>query len=354
MAIFDANPAIARLHVEFLWLPETMQGTLWTGIDVLRTAQIIAELQQSPLCMSLSWSVLRMDTADHAGLSLVPEYSSDLMPSSLSEVPTRILIIPGLFVQNAVSLWSVMDKYPSAMEYVTHFVAHEGIVAATFTGLVIPARLGLLKGQKVSVHWAYKSSFVTRIMDADFSGQEKISLQHPVYYCVTPADQMEFMVSILGIHLSEDLAQACRSVLFFQNTRQEITDGMVKENWLSRTSDSPVYRSTQWIQTHLVESYSLLKLAEVARVSERTLLRQFQSVMGMTPLEYTQQLRVDRARLMLEVTINTVQTIAVACGYSDVGSFRRLFVRLVGMTPAEYRKRFALRPKRTRWRMDDE
>lgn len=246
-----------------------------------------------------------------------------------------------------------MDKYELVFEHINQHMACQGVIAATFTGLVIPARLGLLNGQKVSVHWAYKSGFVSRTPQADFSGQEAMSLLPPVYHCVAPSDHMEFMVSILGRHLSDDLAQACRSVLFFQNKRQEITNDMVKQNWLSRTADSPVYRAVQWMDAHLIEPYNLSSLAGIARVSERTLLRQFNSVLGLTPLQYLQQQRIERAKLMLEVTINTVQTVATACGYTDVGSLRRLFLRLTGVTPAVYRKRFALRTQRSRWRVGD-
>ncbi|MNW07001.1 DNA-binding transcriptional regulator AraC [compost metagenome] len=55
---------------------------------------------------------------------------------------------------------------------------------------------------------------------------------------------------------------------------------------------------------------------------------------------------------MLEVTLESVSSIAVACGYADPAAFRRIFVRHVGTPPAEYRKRHALRAPRRRWRVD--
>ncbi len=352
--MLSVNPAMPSLHVDFLWLPETMLGTLWAGIDVLQTAQMIAQMQQSTLETNLSWQVIRLETAPQFKLQSVQEFSSKKVKPVQSTDTTHILMLPGLYTKNAVSLWSLMDKYALVFEYITQHRANQGIVAATFTGLVIPARLGLLNGQKVSVHWAYKSGFVSRVPQADFSGQEAISLLPPVYHCVAPSDQMEFMVSILGSHLSDDLAQACRSVLFFQSKRQEITDDMVKQKWLSRTADSPIYRAVQWMDAHLAEPYSLSKLAGIARVSERTLLRQFKSVLGLTPLQYLQQQRIERAKLMFEVTIDTVQTVATACGYADVGSLRRLFLRATGVPPGVYRKRFALRTQRSRWRVGDD
>lgn len=74
--MFGVNPTMPNLHVDFLWLPETMMGTLWAGIDVLRTAQMIAQIQQSPLETSLSWEVLRLETAPQLRLQSVQEFSS--------------------------------------------------------------------------------------------------------------------------------------------------------------------------------------------------------------------------------------------------------------------------------------
>ena len=53
-----------------------------------------------------------------------------------------------------------------------------------------------------------------------------------------------------------------------------------------------------------------------------------------------------------KVLLESVPSIAVACGYSDPAAFRRIFVRYTGVAPGEYRKRHALRAPRKRWRVD--
>jgi hypothetical protein len=76
-------------------------------------------------------------------------------------------------------------------------------------------------------------------------------------------------------------------------------------------------------------------------------------VTGRTPLDYLHMLRVERARMLLEVTLHGTQAIAEACGYSDAAAFRRLFARAMQMSMSEYRQRFALRTRRRYWRMED-
>jgi transcriptional regulator GlxA family with amidase domain len=48
-----------------------------------------------------------------------------------------------------------------------------------------------------------------------------------------------------------------------------------------------------------------------------------------------------RAREMLEFSQATVDEIAASVGYDDAGGFRRVFRKIVGLTPSDYRRRFS-------------
>ena len=62
----------------------------------------------------------------------------------------------------------------------------------------------------------------------------------------------------------------------------------------------------------------------------------------MKPTEYCQQVRVGRACRMLEFTRRNVEQIAWGVGYQDPGAFRKVFQRITGLTPSDYRRRLAL------------
>ena len=159
------------------------------------------------------------------------------------------------------------------------------------------------------------------------------------------------MAALVGRLLHPDVEEGCLQVLQYQQRRQRITSELSGE-WLTPTADSPVYRATQWLQANLEQPYNLQALAEAAATSERTLLRHFRQAVGMTPLEYLHKLRVERAKVMMEVSLHNFHTIAAACGYSDAGSFRRLFQQATGMNPSVYRERFALRARRPHWKVE--
>jgi transcriptional regulator GlxA family with amidase domain len=61
----------------------------------------------------------------------------------------------------------------------------------------------------------------------------------------------------------------------------------------------------------------------------------------MRPGEYQQRLRISRARELLEFSRKSIDNIALDVGYEDVGGFRRVFHKIVGLTPSDYRRRFS-------------
>ena len=62
----------------------------------------------------------------------------------------------------------------------------------------------------------------------------------------------------------------------------------------------------------------------------------------MTPTRYLQYLRVSKARESLEFSTMTINEIAWMVGYEDPGSFRRVFQRIMGLSPGDYRRRFGI------------
>lgn len=81
-------------------------------------------------------------------------------------------------------------------------------------------------------------------------------------------------------------------------------------------------------------------MAEQAGLEERTFLRRFQKATGMTATDYAQRLRIAKAQELLQFGQLPVERIAWEVGYSDPGAFRKVFLRIVGLSPGEYRQRF--------------
>jgi transcriptional regulator GlxA family with amidase domain len=109
-----------------------------------------------------------------------------------------------------------------------------------------------------------------------------------------------------------------------------------------RREVNPAGRSTlqalqRWAAGNLTADTGLAALAARAGLSPRHLARLFRQEIGMTPSAWMETVRIDAARRLLESGDRPKQ-VAAACGFNDIDTFRRAFVRRVGVTPAGYRR----------------
>ena len=84
---------------------------------------------------------------------------------------------------------------------------------------------------------------------------------------------------------------------------------------------------------------SIVDVAREVRISPFHLIRQFEAVFGVTPHQFRQACRIERARHLLAGSGHSVTDVCMEVGFSSLGSFSTLFTRRVGETPSAYRRR---------------
>ncbi len=104
--------------------------------------------------------------------------------------------------------------------------------------------------------------------------------------------------------------------------------------------DAAIVKAQHFLQASEGKEARLAVLAEPVGLEERTFLRRFQKATGMTATDYAQRLRIAKAQELLQFGQLPVERIAWEVGYSDPGAFRKVFLRIVGLSPGEYRQRF--------------
>jgi len=95
-----------------------------------------------------------------------------------------------------------------------------------------------------------------------------------------------------------------------------------------------------YIQTNYEQSLNISLLAGLACMTERTFLRQFTHATTLKPIQYIQRIRVQKACELLESTTNSFEQIAFTVGYDDVNSFRKVFMKIIGLSPSAFKARF--------------
>lgn len=97
-------------------------------------------------------------------------------------------------------------------------------------------------------------------------------------------------------------------------------------------------RMLRYIQEHYSEQLSTAKIAQSAAISESECLRCFRSVIGMPPIQYVNQFRIQNAAELLVSTNQKIADIGALCGFQETSYFTKTFRKLKGCTPSEYRQ----------------
>jgi transcriptional regulator GlxA family with amidase domain len=152
---------------------------------------------------------------------------------------------------------------------------------------------------------------------------------------------VDLAVHIVGITSSRETAHELGQMLLADSVRQRqsVFAHRLTEPAVDLGSRSNLSR---WIDRHLDEGLTVRDMARHCRMSLRSFHRRFVTAYGVTPRKFIQLKRIERAQEQLRNTRKSVEQILAQIGVSDVASFRRVFQRELGLSPAEYRRR--LRP----------
>ena len=95
-----------------------------------------------------------------------------------------------------------------------------------------------------------------------------------------------------------------------------------------------------YLETHYTEKIVLDELADRFFISKFHLSRVFKEQFGLSVTSYMTQLRITQAKRLLRFTDKSVENVAQECGLNDANYFSRLFKKVEGTTPGEYRRQW--------------
>jgi len=208
-------------------------------------------------------------------------------------------------------------------------------------GAFLLAETGLLAHRMATTHWTYAAVLAERFPDVRVDTDKLIIDEGDV---ITAGGLMAW--TDLGLKLVDRLLG---SAVMLETARYLLVDPPGREQRCYSSfsprlnhGDEPILKVQHWLHASGARQVTLPAMAECARLEERTFLRRFHKATGFRPTEYCQHLRVGKAREMLESSKRTVEQIAVAAGYEDPGAFRKVFQKITGLSPGDYRSRFGL------------
>lgn len=126
----------------------------------------------------------------------------------------------------------------------------------------------------------------------------------------------------------------------------ELLTLLMKESWhpgVTRVPESKkqnLQEIKEYLDTHYTEKITLDALSEKFYINKFYLTRVFKEQFGQPVTSYLVQLRITQAKRMLRFTDHTIEAVAQDCGFSDANYFSRLFKKVEGITPGEFRRQW--------------
>ena len=219
--------------------------------------------------------------------------------------------------------------------------AQGATLAANCGGVFVLAATGLLAGRPATTHWLFADAFRERFPEVRLD-PDKIVIEDGDI--LTGGGLMAW--TDLGLRLADRLLGP--TVMAETGSFMLIDSSGREQRHFSRFAprlthgDEAILRVQHWLHAREAKAVSIAEMARLVALEERTFQRRFKAATGLKPTEYAQHLRIGKARELLEFTRRPVDQVAWSVGYEDPGAFRKLFQRIVGLTPGDYRHRFSV------------
>ncbi len=205
---------------------------------------------------------------------------------------------------------------------------------------------GLLNGRAVTTHWDLEEEFRAAFPETQVNSDQLLIDDNDI---VTAGGLMAWLD--LGLFI---VNRWLGPQVVSQTARYLLVDPAGREQRNYRTftpplshGDPSILSLQHWLEGHVESEITVKGMAERAHLSTRTLLRRFKAATGYTPNAYLQNLRIEKARGLLERTRLPVAEISWSVGYQDNSAFGRVFRATTGLTPGEYRNRFGVLSRQT-------
>jgi len=333
-----AVPRNGPTDVLIVAVPETAGSALYGMLDVLSAAGTIwqtlvrAESEDRPFSVGIvSPRALAFECGN--GIPVNPDFAVGDDPRA------SIIIIPELWLGPDESM---SGRYPGLIAWLRRRYQQGAALYSACSGAILLAETGLLDGCSATSHWGYQDLFTKAYPKVRFDPAPSLVYADPTGRIVTAGGTTswhDLALHIIARYASpgEALRIAKVYLLKYHDEGQLPYASLVRR---APHADSVVRQCEQWLNEHFRELDAVSRVVAHSDLAERTLKRRFKAATGSTLIEYLQKLRVEEAKRLLETGRRPVDDISGDVGYSDVSFFRRLFKRMTGLSPRQYRRMF--------------
>jgi len=249
---------------------------------------------------------------------------------------TDLLIIPPTLGDATKGIAANADAIP----YFRKLHERGTRLASLCIGAFLLAETGLLNGKKCSTHWAYISEFKERYPEVEVEDGAIIT-EHDDIYSSGGASSLWNLILYLVEKFADRETAVMISKYFALDIGRDSQSQFAIFKGQRNHDDDDIQKVQDYIEEHYSDRISIETLARLINTGRRTFERRFKEATNNTPIAYIQRVRIEAAKKFFEAARKNVTEIMFDVGYTDTKAFRDTFKKITGLTPIEYRNRFA-------------
>lgn len=328
----EPGQAAVSRRVVFLAFPNTVLLDFAGPWDVFNGANLFAGPGRKPYSLELVsvTDAARIETA--GGPSLIGGRSARSCRG-----PLDTLVVPAAFGLRGDPTGPIDGE---ALGHLRRLARYSRRVVSVCGGAFILAAAGLLEGRRVTTHWRYCDELALMYPGLTVEPDQIFVRDGDVYTSAGVTAGMDLALALV----EEDLGRAAalvvarNLVMFVRRPGGQTQFSAALE---AQTAERDGLRGLlEWATDNLAADLSVEAMAERAHMSPRNFSRVFARELGETPARHVERLRVDAARQLLEAPETDHGEVARRCGFGGVNGMRRAFLRVLKVTPSDYRERF--------------
>ncbi|OZI18964.1 AraC family transcriptional regulator [Bordetella genomosp. 9] len=209
------------------------------------------------------------------------------------------------------------------------------------TGTFALAQAGVLGARSVCVHWNVLDAFRARFPGVRAAVDRLFIDEGDLITCAGSTAAIDLALYLVERHCGRDKAQQAVRHMMLQGMRPSRVPQAHFYSDVSDIGDLRVRQAAHFIEQRIDDPPSLDAIARYVGVGRRQLERAFQQALGLSPMVFQRNLRLQYSRWLLENSRLPVTQVALDCGFADGAHFSREFRGRFGMTPREYKQQAA-------------
>lgn len=249
---------------------------------------------------------------------------------------TDLLIIPPTFGDTLKGI----EANAEAIPYFKKLHQNGSSLASLCIGAFLLAETGLLDGKKCSTHWAHITEFKERYPQIEVEDGAVIT-EHDNIYSSGGASSLWNLILYLVEKYSDRETAVMISKYFALDIGRDSQSQFAIFKGQKNHGDADIQKVQDYIEKNYEDKITVEDLANLVNIGRRTFERRFKEATTNSPIEYIQRVRIEAAKKFFEASRKNVTEVMYDVGYTDTKAFRDIFRKITGLTPIEYRNKFA-------------